>query len=63
MTEYILSKSKNKNKKWALSNGDKTINFGANGYEDYTIHKDLERQKKYINRHKSKEEPLWDHTK
>jgi hypothetical protein len=33
----------------------KTIHFGAKGYSDYTIHKDPERMKRYISRHKSKE--------
>ena len=50
-------------KKWSLSDGDRTVNFGAEGYEDYTIHKDPERRKKYINRHKNSEYPLWAHTK
>ncbi len=30
----------------------KTTNFGATGYEDYTIHKDPVRRRRYINRHK-----------
>jgi hypothetical protein len=34
----------------------KTIHFGAQGYEDFTIHKDLSRKKKYIARHKNKED-------
>lgn len=29
----------------------KTSHFGAVGYEDYTIHKDDERKKRYISRH------------
>ena len=29
----------------------KTIKFGANGYEDFTIHKDINRKKRYITRH------------
>ena len=33
----------------------KTIHFGANGMSDYTIHKDPERKKRYINRHSKKE--------
>ena len=51
MDEYILSESKNKDKKYALSDGQKTVNFGARGYEDYTIHKDPERMKRYVKRH------------
>lgn len=33
----------------------KTIQFGAKGYSDYTIHKDDERKKRYIDRHKKNE--------
>ena len=31
------------------------IHFGANGYSDYTKHKDDERKKRYILRHKENE--------
>jgi len=31
------------------------IDFGAKGYEDYTMHKDSERKKRYIERHKKNE--------
>ena len=30
----------------------KTVHFGANGMSDYTIHKDKDRMKRYLNRHK-----------
>lgn len=33
----------------------KTTHFGAVGYEDYTMHKDPERKKRYITRHKKNE--------
>ena len=33
----------------------KTTHFGAVGYSDFTKHKDEERKKKYIARHKTKE--------
>jgi hypothetical protein len=36
----------------------KTINFGAKGMSDYTIHKDDNRKERYINRHKKNEN--WD---
>ena len=29
--------------------------FGADGYEDYTIHKDDDRKQNYLNRHKKRE--------
>lgn len=55
MRTYTLTKSKSKNKKWNIKNG-KTINFGQKGYEDFTIHKDPNRKKNYINRHKKRED-------
>ena len=33
----------------------KTVHFGANGMSDYTIHKDKDRMKRYLNRHKKRE--------
>ena len=33
----------------------KTTHFGAKGYQDYTQHKDPERRRLYIERHKSSE--------
>lgn len=33
----------------------KTVQFGAKGYSDYTIHKDKERKERYEARHKSRE--------
>ena len=33
----------------------KTIKFGAVGYSDYTQHKDEERRKRYMDRHRKKE--------
>jgi len=33
----------------------KIVSFGAVGYSDYTIHKDPERQKRYITRHQKHE--------
>ena len=33
----------------------KTVHFGANGYSDYTIHKDPERKQRYIKRHQKNE--------
>ena len=58
MTEIIISKSKNKDKKYdARIDGKKTISFGAVGYEDYTTHKDPERKQRYLKRHKKNENP------
>ena len=33
----------------------KTTHFGAANYSDYTIHKDPQRKKRYLNRHRSNE--------
>jgi len=54
--EIVLSKSKAKGKKWAVKVGNKTVNFGAEGYEDYTIHKDPNRKHNYISRHQARED-------
>ena len=54
-----ISKSKNKTKKLmaVFTDGSfkKTIHFGAKGYSDYTQHKDKQRQKRYLIRHKKRE--------
>jgi hypothetical protein len=47
-------------KKWmvTITHGDdrhKTVHFGGAGYEDYTIHKDIERKRRYEARHKERE--------
>ena len=34
---------------------EKEIHFGAKGYSDYTIHKDPERRKRYLDRHRKNE--------
>ena len=53
MTEIIISKSKNINKKYdARIDGKKTVSFGAAGMSDFTKHKDTERKQRYLNRHK-----------
>ena len=51
----ILEKSKLAGKKLAVIIGNKTINFGAKGYSDYTKHKDEQRMHRYNLRHKSRE--------
>lgn len=33
----------------------KTVHFGAKGMSDFTIHKDEERKKRYLSRHKANE--------
>jgi len=53
---YTLSKSTRKDKKWMIETPEgKTIHFGASGYEDYTMHKNLARKTSYIVRHQLNE--------
>jgi len=53
--EIILSKSTRADKKYMVKIDKKTIHFGASNYSDYTIHKNVERKRRYIARHKSRE--------
>lgn len=58
--KVIFKKSTNKNKKYmAIFYKDdkkiKTTHFGAAGMSDYTKHKDKDRKKLYLNRHKKNE--------
>lgn len=57
MKSYYLSKSSRKNKKFMIkSEGNKTVHFGDSRYSDYTIHKDEDRKKRYILRHRMRED-------
>lgn len=57
-----LTKLENDKKKYkvVLLNEDtgrkKTIKFGQEGADDYTIHKDKERKKRYLKRHRARED-------
>ena len=51
----VLKKSTRKEKKYMVKVDNKTIHFGAAGMSDYTHHKDPERKKRYIARHKARE--------
>lgn len=56
-----IKRSTNKDKKlMAIFYDDdkkkiKTTHFGASGYDDFTIHKDEERKKRYMDRHSKNE--------
>lgn len=55
-----LEPSSRSGKKWMVTlrkegERDKLVHFGADGYSDYTIHKDKERMKRYDARHKTNE--------
>ena len=53
MVEIIIKKSSKDGKKYdAVIDGKKTVSFGATGYSDFTKHKDEDRKKNYIARHK-----------
>lgn len=56
MIMYKLIKSPIAGKKWRviLPTG-KHVDFGAEGYQDFTMHKDPERMRKYIVRHQKRE--------
>lgn len=52
-----LQKSTKSEKKWQVTiNGSKTVHFGQNGAEDFTMHKDEKRKQRYIDRHKKRED-------
>ena len=56
MTEIIICKSKNPDKKYdARIDGKKTVSFGSAQHSDFTKHKDPERKQRYIDRHKKNE--------
>ena len=54
-----IKKSNKKGKKmmavFEKNSRKKYIHFGAEGMSDYTIHKDKERKKRYMSRHKKRE--------
>jgi hypothetical protein len=56
MKEIVyLQKSNKKDKKYMVTIGRKTVHFGAKGMSDYTKHKDKERMKRYLSRHRARE--------
>ena len=54
-TIVYLKKSTKPGKKYMVKIEGKTVHFGAKGMSDYTKHKDKERMKRYITRHKKRE--------
>jgi len=54
---YILTESHRAGKKWMVTLPEgRTVHFGADGYSDYTIHKDPERMERYMTRHQRRED-------
>ena len=50
-----ISRSDKPKKKYKAVINNKTIHFGHSDYSDYTIHKDLSRKQRYLDRHKTNE--------
>ena len=60
MRSVKITKSDNKDKKLKATFYEddrkiKTVHFGAKGMSDYTIHKDDDRKKRYLDRHRKNE--------
>ena len=56
-TVVVIRKSSKADKKnEAVTDGRKTVSFGATGYSDFTLHKDPERKQRYIQRHQNNED-------
>lgn len=54
--KIFLMKSPIKTKKWRVLFPDgQSVDFGAQGYSDYTLHKDPRRKYLYIQRHEARE--------
>ena len=54
--QVIIQKSNRVGKKYMARVNEKTVHFGAIGYEDYTTHKDEKRKASYLARHRTKED-------
>ena len=54
--KVVLTQSPKPTKKYRIQfvNTGKTVDFGAKGYSDYTIHKDPARMRLYVQRHGGK---------
>ena len=49
MTEIIFQESSKEGKKYdAITDGEKTVSFGATGYGDFAQHTDEERKQRYV---------------
>jgi hypothetical protein len=55
MTPITLRRSTRSGKKYQVRVGSRTIHFGADGYSDFTKHKDPQRKKRYLARHRTRE--------
>ena len=57
ITAYLQKGTSQKKYKVTIVTKDniKNVQFGAKGYSDFTIHKDEDRKKRYLSRHKKRE--------
>jgi hypothetical protein len=53
--KVILQKSPRPGKKWRVILEGRHVDFGASGYQDYTMHKDPARMIRYLTRHRRTE--------
>ena len=54
--QITIQKSSRAGKKYMAEVNNKTIHFGATGYEDFTTSKDEKRKASYLARHKTSED-------
>ena len=54
--QITIQRSSRAGKKWMAKVNDKTVHFGATGYEDFTTSKDEKRKASYLARHKTSED-------
>lgn len=52
MLVKVIKSPKPGKKYRAIFDDGKTVDFGASGMEDYTMHKDTERRERYLSRHR-----------
>ena len=50
-----IQRSSRKGKKFVAHHGSRRAHFGAEGYEDYTTHKDPQCRQRYIARHRGED--------
>ena len=53
--QITVQKNTKAGKKYMSRVGDKTVHFGATGYQDFTTSKDEKRRASYLARHKTSE--------
>ena len=56
---YPYPANDGKHKYYIVTKAEKKVYFGQAGASDFTIHKDEDRKKRYIDRHKKNEAKFW----